>query len=97
MPMIRITAAEPLSHFRLRLTYTDGTEGVVDLSDLAGRGVFALWNEPGTFEAVRLTASGTVAWGKEAELDLCPDALYQRLTGHLPPDVRDGIEAGVHA
>ncbi|HLT46649.1 MAG TPA: DUF2442 domain-containing protein [Rubricoccaceae bacterium] len=95
--MARITAAEPLSHFRLRLTYTDGTEGVVDLSYLAGRGVFALWDEPGVFEAVRVTPSGSVAWGAEEEVDLCPDALYQKLTGHLPPDVREGIAADTHA
>jgi hypothetical protein len=95
--VIRVTAIEPLDHFRLRLTYADGTEGVVDLSDLAGRGVFALWNEPGAFESARLTASGTVAWGDEDEIDLCPDALYQRLTGHLPPGVREGVEAAAHA
>jgi hypothetical protein len=95
--MIRLTAVEPLERFRLRLAYADGAEGVVDLSDLAGRGVFALWNEPGTFEAVRVTPSGAVAWGDEDEVDLCPDALYRRLTGHLPPDVREGAEATAHA
>jgi hypothetical protein len=95
--MVRLTAVEPLDRFRLRLIYTDGAEGVVDLSDLAGRGVFALWNEPGAFASARLTTSGAVAWGDEDEIDLCPDALYRRLIGHLPPGVREGVSADAHA
>jgi len=45
--MLRPTEVTPLPGFRLRLRYTDGTEGEVDLSHLAGRGVFRLWDSPG--------------------------------------------------
>ncbi|MCX7839868.1 MAG: DUF2442 domain-containing protein, partial [Anaerolineae bacterium] len=35
---------KPLENYRIWLKYSDGREGIVDLSHLAGKGVFALWN-----------------------------------------------------
>jgi len=71
--------------FRIWLRYDDGTEGEVDLSDVAGRGVFAAWNDPRVFDAVRIGAHGAIEWG--AGIDICPDAMYLRLTGKTPDDV----------
>ncbi len=34
----------PLEQYRLWVRYSDGVEGVVDLSDFAGDGVFALFS-----------------------------------------------------
>ena len=70
---------------RLWLRYDDGTEGEVDLSNLVGRGVFQAWKDVSVFEAVRLGPCGEIAWGDD--LDLCPDALYMRLTGKRPEQV----------
>jgi hypothetical protein len=36
---------KPLEDFNLYVKYSDGVEGKVDLSEFAGKGVFALWNE----------------------------------------------------
>lgn len=85
MNMPKPTAVKPLADFRIWLRYDDGTEGEVDLSDLAGRGVFTAWDDPGVFAAVRLGSHGAVEWG--SEIDLCPDALYLRLTGKAPEDL----------
>ena len=41
--MIRPIEAAAREGFRLWLRYDDGASGEVDLSDLAGRGVFAAW------------------------------------------------------
>lgn len=60
-------------------------QGEVDLSHLAGRGVFRAWDTPGAFEAVHISPDGSVSWG--GGLDLCPDALYLRLTGKSPEEV----------
>ena len=65
--------------FRVRLHYTDGTAGEVDLSDLAGRGVFEAWNDRELFKAVSITPYRSVS--RPGELDLCADMLYMRLTG----------------
>jgi hypothetical protein len=75
----------PLENYRLWLKYSDGIEGIVDLSDLAGKGVFSIWDNYQVFQQVQLTAGGEIAWG--AQVDLCPDALYLKITGKQPEDI----------
>lgn len=82
--MIRLESVESLGRYKLRLKYNDGTEGEVDLSDFAGRGVFSYWDAE-TFDQVGLDESGAVTWNDE--IDLCPDMLYMRLTGKTPEEV----------
>ena len=77
--MTKPTKVEPRDGYRIWLCYSDGTAGEIDLSYLAGRGVFKIWNDSGCFETVRITPYGAIAWGKDVEL--CSDALYMRLTG----------------
>ena len=77
--MIRPTVVEPREGFQIWIQFSDGTAGEVDLSHLAGRGVFVAWLESSNFENVRITPNGAVAWGEDIEL--CPDALYLQLTG----------------
>lgn len=94
--MFKIAEVKVLPGYRLWLRYEDGVGGEVDLSDLAGRGVFAAWNERRFFESVRIDESGALAWGDQ--LDLCPDALYLRLTGKSPEDVFSKLKSReVHA
>jgi hypothetical protein len=75
----------PLPGHRLHIRYADGVEGDVDLSHLAGKGVFSIWNQPGVFESVSIGPSGEVRWSDE--VDLCPDALYMQISGKSPEDV----------
>ena len=76
--MTRPTAVEPRTGYRIWIRYADGAEGEVDLSHLAGRGVFNVWNDRACFEAVHITEYDSIAWTEE--LELCPDALYMRVT-----------------
>ena len=86
-----IIKAEARPGYRLWLRFADGAEGVVDLSDLAGRGVFGRWLKPGEFEKAMVDAEwGAVRWpagptSAEPELDLSPDMLHHRLTGEALP------------
>ena len=83
-----------LKNFRIWLRYDDGAEGEVDLSDVAGRGVFKAWNDPEFFNTVRLGSHGAIEWG--TEIDICPDAMYLRLTGKTPEEVFPTLKS-VHA
>ena len=49
-----------LANYRIWLRYDDGTEGEVDLSDLAGRGVFKAWNEAAFHASVRVGSHGAI-------------------------------------
>lgn len=89
--MPKLLAVRSLPNYHLWLQYDDGTTGEVDLSDLAGRGVFEAWTQPGVFESVSIDEHGAIAW--DAELDLCPDSLYLRLTGKHPEDVFPSLRA----
>ena len=77
--MKKVVEARPLSGYRIWIRYDDGVEGEVDLGHLAGRGVFKAWTDRAVFEAVHVDRSGAVTWNED--IDLCPDALYLRLTG----------------
>ena len=77
--MIRPIEAVAREGFRLWLRYDDGASGEVDLSNLAGRGVFAAWSDRAFFARAHITPHRSIAWSDEIEL--CPDALYLRLTG----------------
>ena len=77
--MHQIVAVQPLDAYRVRIRFFDGVEGEVDLSDMVGKGVFAVWNDPEQFTKVFIDPeSHTLAW--PGGIDLCPDTLYQDVT-----------------
>ncbi len=82
---MKIIELSPKKKFRLHLRFENGTCGEVDLSSYAGRGVFVAWLRPGVFEKVTLAEAGHPEW--PGGIDLCPDALFMRLTGKSPEDV----------
>ena len=93
--MHRIVSAIPQENYRLHLRFDSGEDGVVDLSDLVGRGVFEIWREEGVFEAVEVTPAGELRWG--TAVDLCPDAMYLRMTGKSPEDEFESLRSGINA
>jgi len=83
--MHKIVKAKPTENYRLDLTFDDGVRGIVDLSDLVGRGVFALWNDYGEFQKVGIGETGELIWSNQ--IDLCPDSLYLKVTGKNPKEL----------
>ncbi len=83
--MHRIIHVKALQGYRLDVTFSDEIRGIVDLSDLVGKGVFALWNDYDQFTNVRIGDTGELVWSNQ--VDLCPDALYLRITGKHPEDI----------
>jgi hypothetical protein len=83
--MRRVVDVRVLGDYRLELVFDDGVTGVVDLSDLVGKGVFALWRDRAAFACFRIGNSGELVW--DDQVDLCPDALYLKATGKKPEDL----------
>ena len=83
--MNRPNKIEALSGFRIRIAYSDGTEGIIDLSADVGRGVFAPLADEEFFQTVHIGRFGQIAWSEDIEI--CPDAAYQEITGRAPTEV----------
>jgi hypothetical protein len=83
--MHKITDVKALENYKLDITFADGKRGVVDLSHLVGKGVFALWRDYEAFRDVKIGPTGELAWGDQ--VDLCPDSLYLRITHQKPEDI----------
>ncbi len=87
----RPVLVEPRAGFRIWIEFHDGVKGEIDLSELAGYGIFKAWEERRFFESVKINSYYEVAWGDE--IDLCPDALYMQLTGKSVEEVMPGLVA----
>jgi hypothetical protein len=79
MDIPTLVSVKALLKYRIWLRYSDGAEGEIDLSHLAGKGVFKLWDDYPNFEKVYVSDAGAIAWSDVVEI--CPDAAYMRLTG----------------
>ena len=82
---MKITDAKPLDRFRVSLRFDDGASGTVDLSHLAGGGVFRAWLLEGVFEQLFVSPVGALQW--PGDLDLCPDSLYLQMVGKTAAEV----------
>ena len=77
-----VAQVTPLSGYRFQVTFQDGLQGEVDMSQLIHcpqAGVFASLADPALFAQVAV-AFGTVTW--PGELDLAPDAMYAEIKKH---------------
>ena len=89
MEMINPTKVQALPSYRIYLEFSDGARGEVDLSDLAGKGVFQVWSDYNFFEKVHIGDHREIKWNDEIEL--CADSLYLRVTGKSPEEVLPGL------
>lgn len=83
MPVV--TEAKIGTGYKVSLKFSDGVAGTVDLSSLAGKGVFSYWNDPKHFADIHIGNTGELQWGDA--VDLCPDQLYLEITGKTPEDI----------
>jgi hypothetical protein len=89
--MFRPVNVRALPGYKLWIKYSNGVEGEADLSHLAGKGVFALWNDYAAFQQVYIGAHGEIAWSEE--IDLCPDSIYMKITGRTPEELFPSLRA----
>ena len=85
MSIPKILAARPLDAYKIWLKFDDGIVGEVDLSHLAGKGVFVFWNNYENFKKVSIEDNRRLAWSEEIDLDA--DSLYLKLTGKKPEEL----------
>lgn len=73
----KLESAEYLDGYRLKITFSDGASGVIDLTDELWGEVFAPLKDLETFKSFRVDDElSTIVWPTGA--DLAPEYLYQR-------------------
>jgi len=75
--MWQVVSVEVQEDYRLKVSFSDGVEGVVDLSEHLYGPVFEPLKDPELFAQVGIDEFGAVCWPNGA--DLAPDALHERL------------------
>jgi hypothetical protein len=76
--MFKPTKVEAKDNYRIYLEYEDGVSGEIDLSHLAGKGVFKMWEDYNNFKGVYIhPESHSISWSENA--DICPDNAYFKL------------------
>ena len=91
--MYKIIKVSALQGYKLKLAFADGKKGTVDVSHLAGKGVFSLWDNYTKFENVNIGTSGELLWGDL--IDLCPDSLYLQITHQKPEELFQALKQKV--
>lgn len=77
--LVHVTAVEVLGDHRLRLSFEDGVNGDIDLSEWEWRGVFEPLADPAYFRRVALDKElGTIVWPNGA--DIAPETLHGWVT-----------------
>ena len=81
-----VVKAEHIEGYRIKLTFDDGREGVVDFSSyLEIGGVFERFRDPEFFKAFTINRElGVVSW--DGEIEIAPETLYSKATGEPLPD-----------
>lgn len=76
--LVRARAVEPLEGFRVRVTFEDSTQRVIDLESYLHGPIFeAIRSDPAVFRSMKVE-EGIIAWENGADID--PDVLYYGLT-----------------
>ncbi|MBC6479730.1 MAG: DUF2442 domain-containing protein [Hormoscilla sp. GUM202] len=85
-----IIKVQPLDKYNLCLSFEDGVEGIVDISQLIEfTGVFEPLKFKAYFDGVKVNPEwGTIYWENGADLD--PDVLYAVVTGQAIPNYQLG-------
>jgi len=85
LPWKDVVFVECVGDYRLRLRFSDGADGIVDVADMVPfDGVFAALKDPALFTQVRVDPeSGTITWPGGA--DLSPESLYAAVVGRRNP------------
>lgn len=68
--MPTILSVKAIDKYKILVKFNESTEGTYDLSHLAGKGVFKVWDEDDSFIQVYINPeSGAITWPGELDID----------------------------
>jgi hypothetical protein len=91
MSTLKILETRALDGYKIWLKF-----GEADLSHLAGKGVFTLWNNYENFKKFSIENGRSLTWSDEIDIDA--DSLYLKVTGKKPEELFPALkEESAHA
>ena len=76
--MYKPIKVKALKKYKIWVKYEDNTEGIIDLSDVAGYGVFKFWDEGNNFKNIFINnETEGIAWNED--LEICPETIYSQI------------------
>jgi hypothetical protein len=70
MQFPKVVAVKAIEKYKLLVSFNDETQGVYDISHLAGKGIFKVWDTDNNFSKVFINKeSGAISWPGEIDLD----------------------------
>jgi hypothetical protein len=79
----RVIKVKPTMDYKLKLTFSNGEEKVLDMKPFLNTGRFTELNNEAMFASVVCTL-GSIQW--QNGLDLCPDTLYEESVPYSKTD-----------
>ena len=86
MPL-KPVSVEARDGYKIWLSFNDGVEGEIDVSDVAHYEWFKPWCDRRVFENVRITSPLDITWNNDSNMTMCTMSLYAELTGTPFDDV----------
>ena len=80
--MTKITRIQIEPNYQLRVEFSDGLTGMVDLSSRLFGPIFEPLKDPAVFAQAHIDEFGAITWPNAA--DLAPDALHETLRSKNP-------------
>ena len=70
MELPKVKSVTAVKNYLLHIVFTDNTKGDYDVSHLAGKGVFKVWDSDDNFYKVFINPeSGAISWPGELDVD----------------------------
>lgn len=68
---IKAISVNALGKYKIHVSFNDGTDGILDLASLSGKGVFISWDVDDNFNKVFISEdSGVISWPEEIDIDV---------------------------
>lgn len=85
-----VISVKALEKYRIQVKFDDSTNGVLDLSDYAGKGLFISWDKDDNFSKVFISGeSGAITWPGDLDIDTL--TLWLQLKGISYEDYKSSL------
>ena len=78
---LKPVSVEARDGYKIWLSFSDGVEGEIDVSDVAHYEWFKPWQDRRVFENVRITSPLDISWNDDFNMTMCTISLYAELSG----------------